>query len=192
MLDPGQKTTLSWRLVHTNQRNEMQVHKLTIIVPDSQWLGAAGLAFDIQRAQLTSGYGSVQVIHSESVNVPCTETCGEPSLEDMKKAFAGREPARVIPEKPPAPVWKATAVEAISLLLEDGQRAILVPSGDPWNGLQCFSCLYPADLAGCQAVACLDPQENPLTRVRTEFLSGDSEPFAIVRADLPLMDRLKT
>ena len=170
----------------------MQVHKLTILVSDSQWRGAAVLALDIRMAPLTHGFGPVYPIHAESVDVPCPETCGEPSLEDMKKAFATRfEPARISMEKPPTPVWKATAVEAIYLPLKDGGQAFLVPRGAPWNGPQCFSCLYPADLAGCQAIACLDPQENPLTKAVTEFLSGDSEPLAIVRADLPLMDRLK-
>ena len=66
----------------------MQVHKLTIIVSDAGGLGRLRLIDRIRQTQMPIGFGPLHVVRGESATAPRRGGGGDPTLEDMKKAFA--------------------------------------------------------------------------------------------------------
>lgn len=86
----------------------------------------------------------------------------------------------------------AQRITAITLALKDGDQAVLVQVGKPWNGLHQFNCIAPARLEDHTVIATRNPEGSWMSEAfNTIFRLDENEAWTVVMASPALHAELK-
>lgn len=86
----------------------------------------------------------------------------------------------------------AQRITAITLALKDGDQAVLVQVGKPWNGLHQFNCIAPARLEDRTVIATRNTEGSKMNEVfNTIFRLDENEAWTVVMASPALHAELK-